>query len=368
MKLTCTQENLLKGLAIVARLGEKNVNLPILSNVLLRAQKEGLTLVATNLEIGIKTKNRGKIEEEGEFTVNARLLADFVATLPKENVSLRLEDKNLHIQGENHETTIRGMDANEFPLLPEVEGATAITIKKDVLRETLIQTLFSVSFDEARTELTGILIVVDDGGCTFAATDSYRLSEKKIRLSKPSKEQRRVVVPARTLSEVLRILDIEDAAEVTIRINESQIHFTIGDTELVSRIIAGEYPDYQQIIPKSFSHEVTFAVQDMVRAVKTTSLFCKQGINDIRLSLDKRFTDIAINAENSMVGKNVSNVQCKTAGQEMDIVFNYKFFLDGLNHLIGDEATLKTNDAASPALLTSTGENDFLYIIMPIRQ
>lgn len=368
MKLTCTQENLAHGLNIVSRIGDKNVNLPILNNVLMQARKDGLTLITTNLEIGIRTKIRGKIEQEGDFTVNAKLLTDFVNSLPKENVTLVLEEKNLHIQGENHQTTIRGMDAQEYPVIPDVESTTAFAVETARMKNALSQTLFSVSVDESRPELTGILLQLDSKTCILASTDSYRLAEKKIVLDAALKEGRNVIVPARSLGEVARVLDMESAERMSAVINDNQALFTVGDTAVVTRIITGEYPDYQQIVPKEFKNTVTFKITDMVRAVKTTSLFCKQGINDIRLSLDKRFSDIAINAENSTLGKNVSNVPSLTKNQEMDIVFNYKFFLDGLNHLDGDTAVLKVNDAQSPALLTSQTEGEYLYVIMPIRQ
>ncbi|OGY90989.1 MAG: DNA polymerase III subunit beta [Candidatus Komeilibacteria bacterium RIFCSPLOWO2_01_FULL_53_11] len=367
MKLVCTQENLTLGLSIVARLSDKNINLPILSNVLLRAQKDGLTLIATNLEIGIKTKVRGKIEVEGEFTANARLFADFVSTLKKENVSIELDDKNLNIKGENHQTTIRGMDPAEFPVIPEVGPSFLFSVAATHFREALSQTLFAVSADESRPELNGVFIQVGDGSCVMAATDSYRLSEKTIPVPQ-AKEKKSVIVPARTLQETLRVLELSDAADVQIAINDNQIQFSFGETQIVSRIITGEYPDYKQIIPTAFKNEVRFATEEMRQAIKTTSLFCKQGINDVRLSLEKRFSDIAVNAENSNLGKNVSNVRTESKNQEMDIVFNYKFLLDGLSHIVGEAACLKTNDPTSPALLVSASGDDLLYVIMPIKQ
>ncbi|OGY90094.1 MAG: DNA polymerase III subunit beta [Candidatus Komeilibacteria bacterium RIFCSPLOWO2_01_FULL_52_15] len=368
MKFTCTQENLSKGLTIAARFSDRNINLPILNNVLLRAKKEGVIFTATNLELAITTVVRGKIETPGEFTVASRLLAEFVNSLKKEIITVSLEEKTLTITGENHQTTLRGIDATDFPVIPTIDSKTAFTIPGDVLRHALSQVLFAAGTDESRPEITGVFLRVENSTCTLASTDSYRLAQKKIAVKQAPKEDREVIIPAKTLAEVVRIAEIEEPKEVSIAINENQIKFTVGDTEITSRIIAGEYPDYKQIIPASFKNEVAFAANDMVRAIKTTSLFCKQGINDIRLSLEKRFTDIAVTAENSTLGKNTSNVPSLSKQQEFDIVFNYKFFLDGLQHLMGEQAVLKTNDPASPALLSSPSEKDFLYIIMPIRQ
>lgn len=368
MKLTCTQENFSRGLNIVARLSDKNTNLPILNNVLLQARKDGLTLISTNLEIGIKTKVRGKIESEGDFTIQAKLLSDFVNTLKKENVSLELVDKTIHLKGENHQTTIRGLESVDFPVIPEVDAKTTITLPTDVITSALNQTLFAVSSDESRPELNGVYMILDGNKCIMVATDSYRLVERTIPLPEKVAEPRDIIIPSKTLQELVRILPLAEDNTVTITINDTQILFTCGQTQIVSRIIAGDYPDYKQIIPTAFQNNVEFRVHDMVQAIKTTSLFCKQGINDVRISLDKRFTDIAINAENSILGKNISNVESLSKNQELDIVFNYKFLLDGLSHLNGDRAVLRSNEPTTPALLNTPKEDGFVYVIMPIKQ
>ena len=177
--MTCTQENLAKGLNIVSKLSDKVSNLPILSNVLLEARKDGLTLTATNLEIGIKTKVRGKIDEEGEFTVGARLITDFVNSLKRENIALSVEDKKLTVKGENHQTTIRGLEASDFPVIPEVDDKYSITTKCSKLSEALARVVFAMSVDEARQELNGALLQVGDKECIIVATDSYRLSASR---------------------------------------------------------------------------------------------------------------------------------------------------------------------------------------------
>lgn len=368
MELTCTQENLSHGLNIAARLSDKNINLPILNNVLLQARKDGLTVIATNLEIGIKTKIRGKIEKEGDLTVPARLLTEFVNTLKKENIEITGQENSLTITGENHQTAIRGMDASDFPVLPEVSNEFSLTIPADDLRKALGQVLFAVSADESRPELNGVFMRIEANRLILAATDSYRLSEKTINLEKASAAEREIIIPSKSMVELSRILEFEDADSVLLAINENQILATCGNTELVSRLVAGAYPDYRQIIPRGFQNDVSFSIADMTRAVKSTALFCKQGINDVKLSLDKRFTDIAVSAENSIHGKNTSNVPSLSKNQALDIVFNYRFLLDGLSHLGGETAALKTNDPTSPAMLTDPSDASFTYIIMPIKQ
>ena len=368
MRVTCTQENLARGLNMVAHLSDKNVNLPILNNVLLQARKGGLVLVSTNLEVGIKTKVRGKVEKEGEFTVAARLLTDFVNSLKKENIAIHQEEKSLVIKGQNHQTTIRGMEASEFPVIPDVEQKQTMTAPLVLFQEALSQTLFAASGDESRPELNSVMLQFEGTTCIMVATDSYRLAEKTINVNAQKKASQNVIVPARTLHELSRILEQQDAETLTIVINDNQVLFSCNDTDMVSRIISAPYPDYKQIIPHSFKNEIEFDAKEMTQAIKTTSLFCKQGINDVRLTLDKRFNDIAISAENSSFGKNVSNVPSLSADQEMDIVFNYKFLMDGLNRCTTENAILKTNDATSPAQLQGKGDTSYVYIIMPIKQ
>lgn len=369
MKLTCTQENLLRGLSIIGKLGDKNTTLPILNNVLLQARKQGLIITTTNLEIAIRTVVRGKIDEEGDFTVQGKLIFDLVSSLKKENIVIELlQDKTLTIKGEHHETAVRGLDAGEFPLIPEVEDQISFEVGVSDFSEALRKIAFAMSADESRIELNGAYFQINEEKCIIAATDSYRLAEASVAVVSKKQGEKNIIIPNKTVHELMRILDITDSETVTMKINETQVLFIAGETELVSRIISGNYPDYRQIIPTQFKQETTFPINEMVRAIKTTSLFCKPGINDIRISLDKRFADIAVQAENNTSGKNISHVKTADKGNDIDIVFNYKFILDALQHLAGETAILKTNDAQSPAVAVSPKDPHVTYVIMPIRQ
>lgn len=369
MKLTCTQENLIAGLTTVSRVSDKQATLPILSNILFRTKNNGLELSATNLELAIQTTIRAKIEVEGEFTVNARLITDFVGTLEKENIIIELTDaKELLIQGENHQTLIHGLEASEFPVIPEVAQGTSIQIKSGDLRKSFFQTLFSMAGDATRPELQGALVGVNQKTITVVATDSFRLSETQLNAVDVEGQHNSIIVPSRTLQETARILDYNNAENVMVRTSETQVEIQISETKVISRIISGKYPDYKNIIPTQFKSELVFSVKEMERAIKTTSLFCKQGINDIRLSVDERFTDITVQAENTTAGKNTSRVPTESKKQNLDIVFNYKFLLEGLQHLGSEKAILKTNDAQSAALLTAPSNPHYIYLIMPIRQ
>ncbi|KKP91849.1 MAG: polymerase III subunit beta protein [Parcubacteria group bacterium GW2011_GWA2_36_10] len=283
MKLTCTQENLNKGLSLVSHIANKNNNLPILNNVLLKADKNGLLLVTTDLEIGIKAFVRGKVDEEGEFTVGAKLLNDFVSLVPKENIDLELKENTLKIKSKNQKTNIKGLEAEDFPLIPEIEKENEVELNMNDFKTALSQLVFSASLDSSRLEINAVFFNFLKNELVLAATDSYRLAEKKLVIN--SGQEKELIVPLKTIQELLRILNDQNNQALKIYFNENQIMFVFDGVELISRVVSGKYPDYQQIIPKSFNTEAKFAVNQLVPAIKSAALFCKPGINDVRLSI-----------------------------------------------------------------------------------
>jgi len=368
MKIVCTQENLSKGLNIVSNLTSKNLNLPILNNVLLQADKEGLVLITTNLEIGIKTRVRGKVEQPGSFTVQAKLMSDFVNSLKKENINIELNDNTLVLEGENHKTKIKGENATDFPLIPEINPDLQTTVKTTDFKEALSQVIFAASQDESRPELNAVFVSLEGSKMILVATDSYRLSEKHLALTEEIKENRAVIIPIKTLQQLARILNEQEAENTKIIINENQVKFEVGDTELISRIIDGQYPDYQQIIPDKFATEVSFSVSEFIQNIKSTSLFCQAGINDIRLSYVPDTKEVQLRAQNSSAGDNLSKLAAEVKGKAGEIVFNYRYLLEVLNNLKSSDGILKLIDSNSPGLLTGVKDEGFLYLIMPIKQ
>lgn len=369
MKLTCTQENLLRGLQKTLGLAGKHPNLPILSNILLQADKEGLTLIATNLEIGIKTKVRGKVEEVGSFTVNAKLLGDFVSSLKRENISIELQENTLIIKGENHTTKIKGESANDYPLIPELSPESTISIPTRELSNGLGQVVFAASTDEGRPELNAILFTIAEDKLTLVATDSYRLAEKHLTLAKKSESEQKLIIPLKTIQQLNKILtEDEDSEETTIMVNDNQIKVIVGATELLSRIIIGHYPDYEQIIPTSFGSTINFQASSLAPTIKTTALFCQPGINDVRVSFVPDTKEIQLRAQNSMSGDNVSRVTADVSGKAGEIVFNYRYLLDGINNLESEKGKIDLNDSNGPALLSPEGDMTWRYLIMPIKQ
>jgi len=369
MKFICTQENFYKGLNRVVNVASKSVTLPILNNVLIKTGEGGIVLSTTNLEIGVKTIVRGKVEKEGEFTIQAKLLAEFTALLPKENIKMELIEQALHIECQNYKTSIKGLTAADFPVIPEISKEKYVKVRVKDLKKALAQVIFAVTLDEARPEISGVLLKFSGNILTLTGTDSYRLAEKKIKTESELKEEIAVVVPLKTLQEVARILTDEPEKEVTVFINNNQILFQLdGEIELISRLIEGNYPDYEQIIPKSCKTTAKFDVNEIIKVVKSTSLFCKPGINDIKTTLVPEKKEITIMAANSSVGENTAKLEAEITGNDNKVVFNYRYLLDGLNNLGSKEGLLELTSESTPGIIKPEGDDSYLYIIMPIRQ
>lgn len=367
MKLICTQENFNRGLEIVSRVASKNVTLPILNNVLLKAEKGTLKLITTNLELGITCLVRSKVEKEGSFTVRARIINDLVSLLGNEKINLEVVGDSLELQAANNRTKIKGLSAEEFPLIPEIPKKNGYSCQAKDFRLALAEIIFAVAVDESRPEISGVFMGFKDNKLTLASTDSYRLAEKTIKLEKGQGGEKSIIVPVRTLQELLRILT-EETSEIEIYFTENQILFCWDEVNLVSRLIEGQYPDYQQIIPKDSKTKAIIRTEEFIKLIKGTSLFCKPGINDLSLSFEPSSGKIILSAVNNQLGENVSEADAKLTGEPNKIVFNYRYLLDGLINMKAAEVSLEIVNDNNPGLLKPVGEETYLYIIMPIKQ
>jgi DNA polymerase III subunit beta len=369
MKFICTQENFNKALSIVSHIASRSATLPILNNILIQADKNEIKLSATNLEIGISTTLRGKVDSGGVFTTQAKLIADFVNLLPKKNIEVDLRDQNLFIECENNKTFIKGMDANDFPIIPEIQKKEPVVVKSFDLKKAINQVLFSITLDESRPEISGALLIVNNKTLTLVGTDSYRLSEKRIALSAAVAVEHKVIVPLKTLQELSRIINETDNSDTSIYLNDTQILFLINEeTELISRLIDGQYPDYQQIIPDHFKTQLKVNTSEFIRTIKSTSLFCKPGINDVRLLINSEKKELVISATNSGLGENTIILPIEVQGENNEMIFNYRYLLDGLNNLNSEETTVELIGDKSPGVLKPTAKEGYIYIVMPIRQ
>lgn len=375
MKIFSLQENLKQGLALVGHVAGKNINLPILNNVLIKAEAGKIRLVATNLEIGIVSAVRGKIELEGSFTANAKIISDCVGLLPNKKIGLKQKENDLLVDCENYQVKIRGQSAEEFPLIPEVDKKNYFSARAEAVKNAISQVIFATPASESRLELSGVLFVFSGGFLTVAATDSYRLAEKKIQIKATNDEEKRVIVPAKTLQELLRVLSVnlddeveENNQEIKFYISDNQILFTYGSTELVSRLIEGQYPDYQQIIPTASRTKIIIDRQELIRAVKMASLFSKTGINDVNLDFPLGKNRAVISSVSGQTGENITNLEAKVAGEENSIVVNYRYLLEGLSNIEKETVKIEVIDGNTPCLIRPEQDESYLYIIMPIKQ
>jgi DNA polymerase-3 subunit beta len=378
MKIISLQENLKKGISIVSHITSKNVNLPILNNILIKAEEGSIDLIATNLEIGIIHSVRGKIEKPGEITIDAKIINEYINFLPQEKITFDVKDENIKIECSNYKTKIKGESAKEFPLLPEVEDSNIITTSLVEFKKALSQVVFAVSKSESRIELSGVLFELSKDNLFMAATDSYRLAEKKVDISieknKNLEENNKIIIPAKTAQEVLRIAsnlsDDLDSSEkkVKLYISENQIVFELDDSKIISRLISGQYPDYKQIIPDKKETEITVSRQELIRAIKASSIFSKSGINDINISVNPDKKEIIVSSLSSQTGESVINLSGDIEGKSNDITLNFRYLLDGLNNINSDNVRLFIVDNNTPCVIKNEKENSYLYIVMPIKQ
>lgn len=378
MKIISLQENLKKGISIVSHLTSKNINLPILNNILIKADKGNIDLIATNLEIGIIHSVRGKIENPGEITIDAKIINEYINFLPQEKIIFDVKDENIKIECSNYKTKIKGESSKEFPLLPEVEEGNIINISLTDFRKALSQVVFAVSKSESRIELSGVLLEISDDKLFMVATDSYRLAEKIVEIdiekNKNLEDINKIIIPAKTAQEVLRIAsnlsdDLNSSEKkVKLYINENQIVFKLDDSKIISRLISGQYPDYKQIIPEKKETELIVSRQEIIRAIKASSIFSKSGINDINISVNSEKKEIIISSLSSQTGESVINLNGEIKGKNNDITLNFRYLLDGLNNIDSDNIRLFIVDNNTPCVIKNEKEDLYLYIVMPIKQ
>ncbi|MCD4693951.1 DNA polymerase III subunit beta, partial [bacterium] len=284
-------------------------------------------------------------------------------------------EKNLEVECDNYKTKIKGQSAEDFPLIPGVETSENYKVNIKDFKKALSKVVFSTSTSESRIELTGILFTIKQGELIMASTDSYRLSEKKIKIKTEENSEKSVIVPSKTIQEILRILsnlgeddEIGQGEDMDIFISDSQVLFKTEKTELVSRLIEGQYPDYKQIIPKDSKTKSTINRQEFLQAVKASALFSKVGINDISIDFPKDKNQTIISSVSGQTGENVVEIDSQTKGEDNSIIVNYQYLLDGLKNMEDENVEIFIIDNNTPCIIKPKEEENYLYIIMPIKQ
>lgn len=376
MHFACTQENLLQGLSLVSHISGKNVNLPILGNVLLKTENGGLKLSTTNLEMAVSAMVRGRVEQPGEFTVPAKLIQDYVSLLPSGKVELVLGDEGLEVRADGSSTTVRGMPSSEFPLIPRLAKEGGYRLKADAFRAAIGQVAFAVSGSESRPELGGVACYFHGfekkNTLTMAATDSYRLAEREIEFEPgSSSNETKCIVPAKAMQEIARILsaykdDVGMPEAVEWSLTDSQMVVSYGNVELISRLIEGSFPDYRQIIPTAFKTTVTVTRTELAKAIRAASLFAKQGLYDVHFECSDGA--LKVSSSDSGTGAHSTTLKTETEGGGNKVTMNFRYVSDGLAALGVDKARLRLIDGMNPVELTPAEGEGYRYIVMPIRQ
>lgn len=365
MKLSCLQENLSRGLATVGRAVATRTTLPITQNVLLSTDRSMLKLSATNLEIAITTWIGAMVEEEGSITVPARLLTEFVASLPSEriDVSMAPGPKSLNLTCARAEAHINGTDVVEFPPIPTVEGGLAAKIDPQVFRTAISQVAFAAATEESRPVLTGVKLELEGTKLTMAAADGFRLAVHNGELLEPVEEPISIILPARTLIEVNRLLGEQDTpVEMTMTPSKGQVLFRLNSIEVVSQIIQGTFPNYSQLIPQGYQTRSIIDLQELLRAARTASIFARDGSGIIRLQITPGSDDqpepdegqrpgkVVISARAEEMGDHQDEVDTVIEGDESKIAFNSKYLLEVLSVLERGEVALETTSPSSPGV------------------
>lgn len=362
MKLQVTQANLGKALNTVARIANSRNPLAILSNVLLKTENNRLSIAATNLDIGITHFIGSKIQQEGAITVPARLMQDFVSSLPDSVLNLELTDNKLHITTDQYQSTINGIVADDFPVMPAIKEGIKWKSPAVDFKKALSQVVFSASADDARPVLNGVYFHSDGGRAVVVATDSYRLAENKLaKVAKPVN----FLVPASAAQDLLRIISDTDK-EIIITHDDQQVLFEVGDVSLVARLIEGNYPDYRKLVPTKFTSIAKLTRADFTNIAKVSALFARESAGSITIKADKDAGEVSINAIASQLGENTAKAQAKITGSG-EITLNSRYLIEALNAFSSEEIEFCFNGKLEPIILRSATEPDYLHLIMPLR-
>ncbi len=373
MKLSCLQENLSRGLSIVGRSVAARSTLPITQNVLLAAEESRLKLAATNLEIATTCWVGAKVEEEGAITVPARLLIDFANSLPNDlvEINLRPDGHVVEFKSGRFQAHINGIDAQDFPPIPQISDGLTASVESGALREGITQVAFAAAVEESRPVLTGINAEFDGTNLNLASADGFRLAVHKMSTASPVAEKSTVIIPARTLIELNRLLaDQEEPVEIVVNQQKSQALFRLKDAEIVSQLIQGSFPNYSQVIPQGYTTRAVVDINEFLRIAKMSSIFARDASGIVRLLITPGAElvpgKITVSAQAEEVGGNVSDIDALVDGEEAKIAFNVRYLADVLSTLRQSQVALEVTTPSSPGVIRPIGVDNYIHVIMPM--
>lgn len=366
MELSVTQENLARALGAASRVASSKTQLPILGNILFRTDGNRLMIAATNLEIATTQHIGAKIVNNGAITIPARLITEFVTSLPKTTVTLKVTDNKLHLTADGYNSTVNGTLADDFPELPTINDKTAVsyTIDTNSLKQAIGQTILTASNDATRPVLTGVYWHSHDGVLYLAATDGYRLSEKRLLATKSDVA---AIIPTTTLQEVLRVL-ADDINEVEILFDESQVRFRLNGTEITSRLIDGNFPDYRQLIPATSESVITIPRTEFAQITKVAGLFARESGGSVTLTADTEKDRLSLHSVASELGENTSEAPAEVSA-DGQVTLNSRYLAEALGVLDGETVTFRFSGKLSPCVLSVADQTDadYQHIIMPLK-
>jgi len=373
MKLSCLQENLSRGLGIVGRAVATRSTLPITQNIFLSAEQSQLKLAATNLEMATTCWVGAKVEEEGSITMPARLLIDFVSSLPNDLIEITLPSggHTVELKSGRFQAHINGIDAQDFPPIPQVTDGIGTSIEAGALREGITQVAFAAAVEESRPVLAGINAEFEGTDLSLASADGFRLAVHKVALPSPVEEKVTVIIPARTLTELNRLLvDQEEPVEMLINQQKSQALFRLKDVEVVSQLIQGSFPNYSQVIPQGYTTRAVLDIGEFLRISRMSSVFARDGSGIVRLVITPGAEltpgKVAASAQAEEIGGNVSEIDALVDGEEAKIAFNVKYLSEVLSILRQSQVALEVTTPSSPGVIRPIGVDNYVHVIMPM--
>lgn len=369
MKLLILQENLERAIGITTRFASTKAQLPVLGNVLLSSRKSKIFISSTNLEISASVQVGAKVESEGEISIPAKVISDLVSNLPKETISLESEKEQLKISAPGFSSTILGMDPSDFPAVPNsINESKSVVFSKKEISECLNKVVFATSTDETRPILTGVLFILKNDSLSLVSTDGFRLSRRIMSLKDYKGEVKSVVIPKSVLGEIVRGVFETDEILFNLEDSEKQVVFGLSDTVLASRLLEGEYPDFEKIIPGQSNIQVTLDKEEFLRAVKLASIFARESANIVKIKILK--DSIKVSSESSAAGSQEAKVDAKverTDSGDFEIAFNYKYLEDFLRSVSGDEIKIEFINQTSAGVFKDTSDSQYLHLIMPVK-
>jgi DNA polymerase-3 subunit beta len=378
LKIICKQQDLSRGLSVVSHAVSNRSTLPILANILLATDQGRLKLSATNLEIGINCWIDVDVQEEGATTVPAKPFTELVNSLAPGQVDLNVptDSNTINIKSPGSNANIKGVDASEFPLIPSAEGGEQpIVLDAPLLKEMISQVVFAAADDDSRPVFTGIMVEVSNEKVTFAAADSFRLALRVAPLPGHDETHSPILIPAKTLSELARILPSEGAVQMVVTPNRSQVLFHTDQVDLVSRLIEGSFPNIRAAIPKQYTTRAVVETKEFAAAVKRVAPFARDSSNITRVKVNNEGTGsgaevepgtITLESNAEDVGDNTVTINASVDGPELQIIFNVRYLTEVLAVLDTPEVALEVNSAASPGVLRPVSATDYTYVIMPM--